>query len=256
MFCLGSPLVDADPLWEGAVSRGDVAGLPIFTERLPVLRRAMVVSQGCELIKPNYPWATVVPVWDVSRCLSQSQQTSITASKTWHLVHLTAPWTKTESLWVADLRLEMPLDKTVLAAQEPTEAFANETDYASLADRLAAVRARPAVPQPCIDHVVEPLQTLLNERRVQGIEPLVGVREVRTRSNHHESPTVVTLFVVTDEQAEQPPDADEWQQLFDSLHETAAHHGITMDGPEIGSLWEMTAADYLASQPIDAAASS
>jgi hypothetical protein len=241
-------------LWEAGVGVFEVAGLPVLAEDPPVLRRAMVVSQGCDLLKLNFPWVTVVPVWDATDILGSQQQASVRAGMIWHLVHLTAPWATTDRLWVADLRLEMPLDKTLLAAQAPTEAFADETGYARLAERLAAVRQRPAVPQPCIDHVVKPLRESLAARRNEGVNPLAGVGEIRVQSNDPVAPTAVTLFVVA--QGDQQPDFNEWARLVESLYEQAAANGIVLTGPELGSLWDMTAADYLTSQTVDAADSS
>jgi hypothetical protein len=213
----------------------------------------MVISQGCDLVKPTFPLATFVPVYDATQILSDQQQSAAKAGRTWHLVHLTASWA-TAGCWVADLRMEMPLDKSVLAAQTPTEAFADEIGYAKLAERLAAVRQRPAVQEPCLDHVVKPLNEGLARMFKKGTDPLVGVREIRIQSDHPVTPKSVTLFVITND-TEQQPDLNVWADLMESLYEHAASAGITLVGPEVHSLWDMTAADYLTSQAVQAASS-
>lgn len=243
----------AAPVWSTS-QRAESAGIPLLVESPVSDRRALVVSQGCDLVKITFPWATVVPVYNASTTVPASQAGQIRTGQMWHLVHLTAGWAA-DGLWVADLRLEMPIDKTVLvAAGEPIEGFADETGYARLAERLAAARQRPAVPQPCIDHIVRPLQALMAQRREQGVDPLDGVREVRLQPDDPTTPTVVTLFVLG--VTGRTPDVDEWSTLTDSLIEQAGLHGLVLVGPDVTSLDQMSAADYLTSQPIEAAHSS
>ena len=237
-----------DPLWAAASPVVEIEGVPILAELIPQLYRAMVVSQGCDLVKPTFPLATCVPVYDATQILSDQQQSAAKAGRTWHLVHLTAPWS-TDGCWVADLRMEIPIDKGVLAAQTPTEAFVDEVGYAKLAERLAAVRQRPAVPEPCLDHVVKPLNEGLARIFKTGVDPLDGVREIRIQSDHPVTPKSATLFVITSD-TDQRPDLHVWAELMEPIYERAASADIALVGPEIQSLWDMTAADYLTSQAI------
>lgn len=68
------------------------------------------------------------------------------------------------------------------------------------------------------------------------------------------SPTAVTLLVVAHD-GQQPGPAG-WTGLVDSLQEQARHNGSTLTGPDITTLWEMPAAEYLTSMPITDAGSS
>src|SRR5688572_4191538 len=66
---------DQDPLWEAGVHTSlSVAGLPVLAENPPSLRRMMVLSQGCDLVKTSFPCATVAPVYDAAEVLSPGQQ--------------------------------------------------------------------------------------------------------------------------------------------------------------------------------------
>ncbi len=103
-------------------------------------------------------------------------------------------------------------------------------------------------------HVIQPLKEHLARRVADGATPLAGVREVRVQYNHPTTPTAVTLFVVSEEEAQ--PDQEEWQAAFDVVHQAAATGGIALAGPDISSLWDMSAADYINSAPVDEAASS
>lgn len=243
-----------EPLWAtGAPTGADAAGLAVLSHDPPVTGRVMVVSQGCDLVKPTFAFATVVPVYDAADLLSEQQKANAEAGGTWHLVHLTSEWAA-PGYWVADLRMETSVDKTVLIAAVPQEAFGDELGYAKLAERLAAGRQRAAVSDPVRDHVIKPLKEHLAGRVSDGAEPLAGVREVRVQSDHPTAPTAVTLFVVANE-GEQP-DMDEWASAFEAVHQSATAAGIAATGPEIASLWDMTAADYLNSQPVSDADSS
>lgn len=238
-----------DALWAAGLPTSlAIAGAPIFAEDPQVLRRSMVLSQGCDLVKPKFPCVTIAPVYNASEVLSPGQQDSARAGMTWHLIHLTAEWASS-GFWVADLRMETSVDKSVLAGAEPMEAFADEVGYARLAERLGATRQRPAVPEPTLDHVVKPLKKSLAERRQDGAAPLIGVREVRVQSDHPTTPATVTLFVV----AEEPSSVDRglWEAAFDEVCTYAATRGIVVMGPEITTLWEMSAGDYLTSQAVD-----
>lgn len=252
LFALGS--ADQAPLWARASPTGaDVAGLPVLAGDPQEQGRVMVVSQGCDLVKRSFPFATVVPVYDASAVLTEQQQATARAGMMWHLVRLTADWAA-DGFWVADLRHETAVDKALLAAADPLEAFADEEGYAKLAERLAAGRQRGAVADPCRDHVVAPLKEHLAGRVSEGGNPLSGVREVRVQSNHPTEPTAVTLFVVANE-GEQP-DQQEWDDAFAAVHVAAAAGGLALTGPEIGSLYDMTASDYLTSHAIEDADSS
>jgi len=247
------PAAGIEPLWAAAAVQSTGAGPLVLGEDPVTTRRVMVVSQGCDLIKDKFPFATVAPVYDAAGILGEFQQAAARAGKIWHLVQITASWA-VEGLWVADLRHEMSIDKSLLVGADPVEAFADEVGYARLAERLAAARQRPAMPEPCIEHVMNPLKQYLAAQRGAGVNLLAGVRELRLQSNHPVEPTAVTLFVVAEE--DQQPDVDGWGAALDAFHEQAAAAGIALAGPDITDLRQMSAADYLTSQAIADADSS
>lgn len=69
------------------------------------------------------------------------------------------------------------------------------------------------------------------------------------------NPTLVTLFVVA-EQSASDVNHDLWQATFDSVSAHAHAHGIPAVGPDITTLWDMSAADYLTSAAVSNADSS
>jgi len=245
VFFLGS----GQKLWNQP--RRDVAPLPddttlLVAEPLEVVRSAMLLTQACDLMKPRNPWATVAPVYEATGRLTAGDLGLARVGRITHFVHLTAPWTAGE-FWVADLRLELPVEKSVLADREPRDAFSSEVEYATLAERLGAQRARPATPQACLKWVVEPLYALLAAMGDAGISLLAGVREIRLQWNDPHEPTVVTVFVIGTDDTDSTPDASGWSSVIDQIYEHASENGLTIVGPELTTLWQMSAADYITS---------
>lgn len=242
-----------NPLWSHPRRRMTTGEPEISGDEDGVLHHAMILTQSCDLMRSDNPWITVAPVYDAASRLNEGQIGNARAGKTGHLVHITAEWAS-HGFWVADLRLEMPLEKTLLIAKTPVEAFKDEDRYAVLAKRLGARRERPAVPDNCLEHVVKPLFDAVR-RAEGGAEALnQGVREIRVQCNQPSVATVVTVFVVA-ERGEQPR-ADRWTALVGEIYDAAAQAGITIIGPEILTLDEMTASDYLTSAHAEDANSS
>ncbi|WP_292975551.1 hypothetical protein [Mycobacterium sp.] len=215
------------------------------------LRRAMILTQSCDLMKGNNPWITVAPVYDAFDRLPIGQHGQVKGAQIGHYIHVTADWAA-DRLWVADLRLEIPVEKTLLMTRHPAEAFPDEAGYAQLALRLGARRQRLAAPQSCIDLVVTPLFASMRALPDGGVALNSGVREIRVDWNDPNTPTVVTVFVVaTDEAARQKIDGEGWAALVLGLYGRAQSGGITIVGPEITSMTDMCAADYIQSSLIE-----
>jgi hypothetical protein len=219
-------------------------------------RRAMLLTQACDLMKPKNPWITVCPVYDAARRLQQGQEGQIKAGQIPHLVPITAEWAA-EGFWVADLRLEMSLEKTVLMGNDPIEAFNSDDEYSDLALRLGARRNRPATPQSCLDLVINPLFDALRALPDGGTGINTGLRELRVSWNDHNAPTVVTVFVIVGKDADQSHiDVDGWEALILGLYQNASEGGITIVGPEITTFAALSAADYIQSSAIEDTVSS
>jgi len=228
----------------------------IVGEERSTVPYAMLLTQTCDLMKGNAPWGSVAPVYEGSQRLSEDQLASARSGQTQHLVHITAGWAH-DGCWVADLRLEFPIEKSLLLTRTPIEAFADEADYARLAQRLATRRERPALPETCLEYVVGPLfDALRRHRRDTGLDLRAGTREIRVQCNDTTSPSVVVVFVVVDDNAVARVDRGAWTELIGNIYAAARAVGLTIMGPELTTLWEMTAHDYLTSALIEDAQSS
>lgn len=211
----------------------------------------MILTQACDLMRPKNAWITVCPVYDATHRVSPRQFGQVKAGQIFHLVHISADWARSDSLWVADLRLEMPLEKSALADRVPFEAFDDEVEYVHLAERLGALRSRLAAPQNCLDLVVSPLFEAMHALADDGVGLNEHVRELRVSWNDPSVATVVTVWIVAATEAERAQvDSTGWQSLVLGLYEAANEGGITIVGPEITSMSDMTAAEYIQSAPI------
>jgi hypothetical protein len=100
-----------------------------------------------------------------------------------------------------------------------------------------------------LDLVVNPLFDTLRSLPDGGASLNEPVFELRVSWN---DPTVVTVFVVApNEDARAQIDVNGWTELLLSLYERAQSEGITIVGPEITSMDDMSAADYVQSSPIE-----
>lgn len=143
----------------------------------------LITSQTCDICeegkrRPRIPWVSVVPVYDILPHLAKGQDGHVRRNRIGYLVPLTYPtFVEDKSLWVADLRIEYPLEKSVLVARQPIEAFASESDYAFLADKLAFRRNRPAIDQQVRKFIIDPLGKALEEKAFRAD----AILEVRIR---------------------------------------------------------------------------
>lgn len=251
-------IVDDVPVFFGNLGAAEVWKTPrlitapeergITVELDGTLHRAMVLTQGCDIVRKNTPWVTVAPVYDASTRLDKGQQGNACARTIWHLVPLTADWAANR-LWVADLRLELAIEKSALLTREPIEAFAGEADYTQLAEQLGLRRKRPDLPNDVLKHVVGPLFAAVKARSDDGAALMAGVRELRVQLDHPLTATRVTVFVVCDS----PAGIDEagWQGVMNDIYAAAHSNGLTVLGPEVTSLDDMTAAEYLTTHRIE-----
>ena len=237
----------ADNLWNQPRRLISESAPQIAAEPDGTLHRAIVLTQGCDIVRTNTPWVTVAPVYEATQRLNEGQRASARGGQTWHLVHITAGWAS-DDFWVADLRLELPVEKTLLLGRAPLAGFADETGYSQFAERLGARKMRADVPNDVLAYVSVPLFDAIRALPDSGVTLNQGVREIRLQLDDALAPTRVVVFVVSHDGAS--PDAEGWTDVVTSLYPRASSNGLTIVGPEITALSEMTASEYLTSKPV------
>jgi hypothetical protein len=197
----------ADELWSQPRRLLSTEAPEIAVEPDAYLHRAIVLTPGCDIVRRTTPWVTVAPVYEASNRLDNGQRGNVRGGRTLHLVHITADWAA-DGFWVADLRLEMPIEKTALLSRTPLDAFTDEADYARLAERLGARRLRADVPNDVLDYVARPLFDGLRDGPDDGATLKQSVREIRLQLDDPLTPSRAVVFVVANNG--EAPDSAGW----------------------------------------------
>jgi hypothetical protein len=122
----------------------------------------VLTSPGCDIADTaRKPWVQIAPVYPVHELVDAERRLAdIRRHAVPHLVLLDPP--SLDGVWIADLRIEMPVEKSWLAGREPIDAFASDEDRRQFGHRLAGRLSRPALPDAVHDCVVRPLRRFLD----------------------------------------------------------------------------------------------
>ncbi len=169
-----------------------------------------------------------------------------------YLCPITALDSDDERLWVADLRLLIPVEKGWLVSATTANGFVDESGYERLARQLARLFSRPAYPTSIVRQLLAPLSDLLGEiaERNEGRDPIVEVGLALGRSRF--DPATAQIVFMLD------------GPLDDELRERVLRWGeerlddppesISVLLPRIVDLDELTAREYRLLDIVDIAA--
>ncbi len=156
------PLFDLTAAW--AAGKPDTQGSVVATtgNRPPY---GIVTTQDCDLVeegRPKRPWAQISPVY--FRPSNKGEATGIRSG--FHFNYLT--WIDSlpddaNGVWVADLRISVPVDKGWFVGRDTWPAFADPTRLTNFRGRLGRLLSRPAYPQSVVDLLLKPLNKYLEQ---------------------------------------------------------------------------------------------
>ena len=207
--------------------------VPVVSDEAENPRYFMVTSQTCDIVesagtRPNYPWVQASPVFDMSNSLNSGEKRMLKRRGwrrwLWHLPGLEG------GFWVADLRIEIPIEKGVLAHCDVISGHADEDDRRALGHRLANRRSRPAFSDAFVRAVQAPLVSKLRDlaksdaELYAAMDPAIGVY---VAMDNHLEPRVARIVLICDEV---PPTSVEnwWHAWWDEAHQAADHIGLTL----------------------------
>jgi hypothetical protein len=187
----------------------------------------IITTQSCDLSEerpdPRQPWLAVAPVYMVS---------SDSPLRDRDYVFELAPPELDGEIWVADLRIEMPLEKGLLVGRAPIEAFPSEDGYIAFANFLARRRGRPALASVFHEVLSATTRRIKNERNAyrtlarrarQNVYKLMLGIEDGTRLE----PVAAKLYVVTD--GAPTDDVRAWFDLWwNEARAVAERHGLQL----------------------------
>lgn len=235
---------DAEPGMDVLLLDPDDEGAPPY---------GIILSQTCDIneqaAKPKQPWFQVSPVYDASGVLDATQQRQVERHEIVHLIRLDGP-ALPPGLWVADLRIQLPLEKGCLVGRTPVHGFASEVAYLRFAGHLARRWERPALADN-IGTVVESLRKGLSrlkpDERTRVLDPvselLLEVAPSRLEA------TTTRLVVVSDDQ---PYVMQQWfEDWWARLKPPVLEDGLTLLPNRFTSYEVMSAAEYRRAVPLD-----
>jgi hypothetical protein len=169
----------------------------------------VLTSQTCDIGEEaevwEFPWVQVAPVYQIHD--TQLLQRD-------YLVRLTGPDFQLAA-YVADLRLELPIEKGVLVGVKTFPGFETEKDAIDFADVLGRRRQRAAVASRVNTHVRETMRAKVNAKRPawRQIRDQVHKIMLAIDDGTRADPRVVRVFVVSGE-----PVDDKTRQWFEDWY--------------------------------------
>ena len=211
----------------------------------------IITTPGCDIDNTTVkPWIQVAPVYPLDQIANADGRLGdIRRDAIPYLVLLEPPGI--DGLWVADLRIEVPVEKSVLAHRTPLPGFADETDRRWFARRLAGRLERPALPESVHDTVVRPLHRLL-QRANNTLSVALGESKIEFRLAHTGDPDqlqTVRLYVVARNGAAVPDIVTAAVNRWWS--ELPNHADVTTLDCRFGSSDNFTMREYLTSELLD-----
>lgn len=210
----------------------------------------MITSQTCDIAeedarRPVRPWVQIAPVFDRSD-LSDGIRTELSRGKgARYLLHLPA---LPDGFWVADLRLEVPVEKGWLAKQAPLRGFPDEAGARIVGERIAHLRSRPAFAGRFVAAVQMPLRAALQElkRRAKAdwARMHAQILEIGVSLDSLLDPHFAELTLLLDETELDTDLRRWWQEWWDSALPYAQEQGVQLLPLVVRSTAEVTLAEY------------
>ena len=197
---------------------------------------AIVTSQTCDIGTTGpgkrHPTVQVSPVVRVDGRMSASRIADAKSGAIVELVHV--PEHPEEGDWFADLRLSMPVSKSVLAGAEPLHAFSHESQALDFAEKVGQKPRRPAVHDCVADDIVPELGKLITDAIGDGATWPDAVEQVRLEvvAGDRLWPTKIRLIVI----GYSPLDADQraplraWQKQRSKSLRKATRDAVYLPG--------------------------
>ena len=233
---------------EAGASPADDETLTSIGSKVPGV---VVISQTCDILKPCTEW----PYVQLAALQNADKRFLEEVRKGWRPTFALLPAIEAEGL-VVNLELIMTVEKSVLAgvpSKLRIRGVRNDAESRELAERIARKFERFAFPDDFVDAVRRIQERIRDKHEKKTAEGNAyrGLREIRivaAPSWEAEEPELTFLFIRNDE----GPVGEEFETAIGNLMERFVATGrFKNPRPRIRSLLAMTAALYLASDPLD-----
>lgn len=217
----------------------------------------LITTETCDVSEeaanhPRQPWISVAPVYDLEGRLENAQEANLRANRVNYL-RLLSPPALPAGFWVADLRIEVPLEKSWLVGRTAIESLVADNEYEALAHALAGRRERPVYSNDVHIALTRPLR-----RWVEGMRParrsvmLDSLLEVRISfAGSPLDPDGAGLVFISDSAALSETARAAWEGKWVDLKRRMDEVGIPLLANEYHTLDSCPARRYLNSYQID-----
>jgi len=193
-------------------------------------RYGVITTQSCDLTedgasKPKKPWFQVAPLVD-TQAVAPSLAADVARGRAKYLYWVPSPHVGD---WIADLRIEVPLEKSWLVDRKPIAGFATLDEYERFARHLGSLRARAAIePGVCTD-VVKALYAHLKDSASQEPGVLDEVQRVLLRViGARAAPSALEVVVVSRGDQPNPAAMKAFDGWYDESVSLASQQGVTL----------------------------
>jgi hypothetical protein len=215
----------ACPIWSltvGIADDGGDANIPVLADE-DAPPYGIITTQSCDLTeqppagrrrRPCRPWFQIAPVSPEDRFTKEQVKGALKGGGFLYLVPLRPP--ELDGLWLADLRIEMPVEKGWLVERTPIHGFGDLAGSRDFSLRLQHLRSRVASEGGVTDHMLEHLKEFLARDAARGKSALEPVSYIMYEEHGAErSPSLLTLHVFPFE-GDLP---DHARELFDDWYD-------------------------------------
>ena len=226
-------------------AEGSNAGLVIEAGPKTQPEYGVITTQTCDVVEedattPKRPWVQISPIYDLSDLPLGTRGQLERNEGPAYWFHIPA---LPDGFWVADLRIEVPVEKGWLSGRVPIDGFENEALQRSLGRRLALIRERPAFAGRFVELVQLPLQAALKDLKRTDKELYI---ETERSTDHlavgldsHLEPAFAKLLVIG--RGTMPGQVVSWwSDWWETIVDDAAAHGLTVPPLEFLSPSEIT----------------
>lgn len=224
----------------------------------------LILTQTCDLReensrRPSRPWVHVAPIYNGEEKLEQPEdlrgrsllgsnirEMLLKGGGPLYLLHLN-DFQPEPGLWVADLRLVVPVDKGWLAGKDPIRAFDSEEGRRGVGYRVAMLQMRPAFDEQFESAVRRPLVKALRALGTESDlcrEIYAQVHQFAVRSNDNVAMSQAEVWILSLE-----PLSESVREWFDEQNAewqaNAAETDLNLLPTQFSELRSLTAEEYL-----------
>ena len=264
----GHQLVGIPVLWLAPPGTDPITGVehpadhiaPVFDETgYPWIITTQTCDLGGTAPGDRHPFIELAPVVHAST-LEKNRVRLARDRQTGDLVPVRSPFPGHEPAepekpeWFADLRLEVPISKTVLLDRDPIDGFATEDAYIAFAEMLGYKKRRPALHAALAEDLPRLLDKFVTDNGAKK-QCFAKVEQVRLLITDQQrlNPAAAAIYIITNGVALTDDETEIWNRFQAQASTMLKAHGIDA-GPAIHcDVSDLKASVYRVTVPVHSA---